>query len=329
MAKKVATWIIVPLMILIFVLDIISVVYANYLETKHIIIDELFDFQNVDDRIHFLNTGCSDAILIESNGKFALIDSGEGDYNPRRKVEYTGFTKVVKDYLKKAAADSDGIIHLEFILGTHCHYDHIGSFPDLIRDPEIKINTAYFKRYDYDVAKEYESGFWDNDKTYKDICKALEEKHIPLIQDLPQEPFSFGDFTITFYNTVTPENLRGKGENAASIGVKLEKGQKSAFLAADITRTSGIEKVIGPEIGFIDLLKIGHHGYYGSSSMRFLKETDPNIAIVTNHIGKIYPNIKWNLTMYKKIPTYSTVNNNGIIASFTDDDKILLSKNIH
>lgn len=329
MAKKIATWIIVPLMFLIFVLDIISVIYSNYLETKYEISDEVFDFHNGDDRIHFLNTGCSDAILIESNGKFALVDSGEGDYNPRRKVEYTGYTKVVKDYLKKVASDKDGIVQLEFILGTHCHYDHIGGFPDLIRDSEIKIEKAYLKHYDYDVAREYESGFWDNDKTYQDILAALIEKDIPLIQDLPSEPFSFGDFTVTFYNTVTPTSLRGKGENAASVGIKLIKGQRSAFLAADITRKSGIEQIVGEEIGFVDLLKIGHHGYFGSSSMRFLRETNPSIAIVTNHIGRIYPNVKWNLTMYRKIPTYSTVNNDGLIASFTDSDEILLSKNIH
>lgn len=329
MVKKVATWTVVPLMIIIFVLDIVSVAYANVLEKRYDIAGETFTYRNGDDRIHFLSTGCSDAILIESNGKFALADSGEGDYNPRRKVEYTGYTKVVIDYLKKTACGEDGKVRLDFILGTHCHYDHIGAFADIIRNPDIEIGTAYFKEYSYDLARDYESGFWENDRTYRDVLAALAERGVPLVQDLPDKPFAFGDFTVTLYNTVTPSELLGRGENAASIGIKLVKAGKSAFLAADITRTCGLEQILGPEVGDVDLLKIGHHGYYGSSSMEFLKQTKPDVAIVTNYIGKIYPNVKWNLTMYARVPTYSSVNSNGIIASFTDGGDIILTKDIH
>ena len=35
------------------------------------------------DKIHFLDTGSSDAILLESDGKFALVDAGEDADNPR------------------------------------------------------------------------------------------------------------------------------------------------------------------------------------------------------------------------------------------------------
>ncbi|MGI6744695.1 MAG: ComEC family competence protein [Firmicutes bacterium ADurb.Bin300] len=329
MVKKIATWIIVPLMILIFILDIISVAYANHLEKNYSVCAETFDYSMGDDRIHFLNTGCSDAILIESNGKFALIDSGEGYYNPRRKIEYTGYTKLVLDYLKKVASDENGKVQLDFILGTHCHYDHIGAFPDIIRFDNIEITKAYLKEYNYDLVRKYESGFWDNDKTYREVLDALDDKGVPVIRDLPQTPFAFGDFIITFYNTETPKELLGNGENAASVGIKIIKGQKSVFLAADITRTCKLEQIIGPLVGDIDLLKIGHHGYYGSSSMSFLSELKPEIAIVTNHTGKIYPNVKWNLTMYSKTPVYSTVNYNGIIASFPDSGDIVLTNNIH
>ena len=82
-------------------------------------------------------------------------------------------------------------------------------------------------------------------------------------------------------------------------------------------------------IGDVDLLKIGHHGYFGSSSASFLRKLKPEIAIVTNQLGKIYPNVKWNLTMISKVSLYATYDNNGIIASFTDSGDIVLTKNIH
>ena len=85
--KKIATWIIVPLMAAIFALDILTVALSNTYCRRYSVEQESFGGENGDDRIHFLNTANSDAILIESNGKFALIDSGEGNSNPRRSKE--------------------------------------------------------------------------------------------------------------------------------------------------------------------------------------------------------------------------------------------------
>ena len=327
-AKKIATWIIVPLMALIFILDISTVVLFNKYCKRVNIKKEQFDYSAGNDRIHFLNTANSDAILIESNGKFALIDSGEGDSNPRRKTDYKGFEKETIDYILKTCSDENGVAHLSFILGTHCHYDHIGSFHAIITNDNIKIDKAYFKGCDENMFSKYDFK-WGLTETYNQIMNDLENKNVPVIHDLPDKPFEFGDFTLQFYNTVNSPDLAGKGENSESVGVKVTKGNKSAFLAADITRPSGVEDLLIDKIGDIDLLKIGHHGYYGSSSMNFLKALKPEIAIVTNQLGKVYPNVKWNLVMVAKCPYFATYDNNGIIASFTDSDEIILTNQIY
>ena len=58
-------------------------------------------------KIHFLSTGSSDAILLESDGHFALVDCAEAGY---------------KDYVlgcvKRTAAGTDGKVTLDFVL---CH----------------------------------------------------------------------------------------------------------------------------------------------------------------------------------------------------------------
>ena len=327
-AKKIATWIIVPLMALIFVLDILTVVLFNSYCKKVSVKKESFDYSTGDDRIHFLNTANSDAILIESNGMFALVDSGEGSSNPRRKTEYKGYEKETVDYILKTCSDSNGIAHLSFILGTHCHYDHIGSFHAVITNEKIKIDKAYFKGCDEDYFSKYDYK-WGLTQTYNQIIDDLENRNIPVIHNLPDKPFKFGDFTLQFFNTVNNPQLKGKGENSESVGVKVVKGKKTAFLAADITRPSGVEELVADKVGDVDLLKIGHHGYYGSSSMSFLKTLKPEIAVVTNHLGKVYPNVKWNLIMVAKCPFFATYDNNGIIATFTDSDKILLTNQIY
>lgn len=328
LARVIATWVVTSVMLSVFILDIVVVALGNKYVNEIPITDETFTYENGDDRIHFLNTANSDCIIIESNGKFALIDSGEGNENPRRKTEYKGYRDEVINYIKKIAADENGNVNFEFVLGTHIHYDHAGNFAAIFEDEKISAKKAYFKEFNEKVATEMEIEDWGNKKTYENILSVLSKRNIPVIRDLPDSEFQFGDFTLRFINTVTPEELYGNGENASSIGVIVKKGEKTAFLAADFTNDSGLEKIYADDIGNVDLLKIGHHGYYGSSSKNFLKALEPELTIVTNNIGKIYPNVKWNLTMVAKAPTFSTVHRNGIIATFTDKNEIILTQNI-
>ena len=84
----------------------------------------------------FINTkgvSGSDAIILESNGHYALIDMGE-DYdfpdgsNPRypsRVGISTNNEYVLEDRLFRHMQQL-GIKKLDFILGTHVHSDHIG-----------------------------------------------------------------------------------------------------------------------------------------------------------------------------------------------------------
>ena len=327
-AAKIATWIIVPIMASVFILDIITVALGNRYARRYAPEQEDFTLSEGDDRIHFLNTANSDCILIESNGSFALVDSGEGNYNPRRKLPYHGYEEEVLAYLKKVATGDDGKVHLDFILGTHYHYDHVGNFHAIITDEDIIIDTAYFKEYDPLMDKSYEPDDWGLQESYDTIISDIKKREINLVQNIP-ENMTFGDFEMTLFNTVNDPSLRGRGDNSESIGIKLDKNGVTAFLAADITGPSGLEKLLGDKIGQCDLLKAGHHGYYGSSSRSFLKYIKPEVVIIPNIQGKVYPNVKWNLTMYARAPFYGTYDYNGIIATFTDGGEIKLTNNIH
>ena len=191
-AKKIATWIIVPLMFSIFILDIITVVLCNRYCARYEVLAEKFDGVNGDDRIHFLNTANSDCILLESNGRFALVDSGEGNNNPRRTTEYKGYEEEVLTYIKKVAADEHSKVSLDFILATHYHYDHVGNFHAIMTDKNIEIKKAYLKEYNPDTDKAYEYEDWEVDEIYNQIISDAEERGIERISKLPTEPFGFG-----------------------------------------------------------------------------------------------------------------------------------------
>ena len=91
-------------------------------------------------KIHFLTLADNtDAILLECNGKFGMVDSGEdNDYPSGSKPDYpsrpgivkgNGFEQDVIAYLQAAGVTKD---NFEFYIGTHPHSDHIGSADDII-----------------------------------------------------------------------------------------------------------------------------------------------------------------------------------------------------
>ena len=235
------------------------------------------------DKIHFLSTGGSDCIILESNGHFAMVDAAEDSDNPRGfpGLELEGYEQKVLAYLKTYAADENGKVHLDFVLGTHAHSDHIGGFDTVISDPDVTVDRAYLKPYDASKIKDYEKVNWDNQEVYDQMVNALNEKNVPIV--IPNgTPFALGNFTITLFNTEDPATTKKVGENDQSLGVLVEKNGTRVFLAGDIDNLSGDEKRLAPQIGKVDLLKVGHHSHNGSSTSFFIKNLAPRICVITN-----------------------------------------------
>ena len=236
------------------------------------------------DRIHFLKVGTSDAILLESDGHFAMVDAGEDTDNPRgfANLELEGHEEEVLAYLKEHAAGKDGKVHLDFVLGTHAHSDHIGGFDTVILDPDVEVGRAYLKEYDSSKINERELLEWDNQEVYDQMVDALNKRNVPVISEPDGTPFAFGNFTVTLFNTDDPENTERVGENDMSMGVLLEKNGTKIFLAGDMDDYTGDETRLAPEIGRVNLLKLGHHGYDGSTTQGFVETLRPDYCVVTN-----------------------------------------------
>lgn len=181
-------------------------------------------------KIHFISlhrpdTGefkTSDAILLESNGKYALIDTG---YSATRNNLYS--------YLMQFA--TNGVLKLEFVLITHNHTDHIGALTYLLQKDNIKIKTLYInKYYKNDIMAKYMGGSKEenyaiynsqknreyvinNQKRYNNVITLMHQRHqsdssnfnvyyLSGSDDARKsngglKTLDFGNYTIRLYNT--------------------------------------------------------------------------------------------------------------------------------
>lgn len=301
------------------------------------------------DIIHFISTGNSDAILIESNGKFALIDSAEDTGTSRIRLPKSeidaingkGYEDVVIEFLKEK-----GVKKLEFAIATHSHSDHIGNF-DLIFDlfPTKKLYTREYKEIYSDENNVIHQLFkykveytWDNQEVYDDMINSAKRNNVNIIyinqqSSLDNLEFEFGDFMINIvnnnsYNTKEQENNKIiYDENSNSLGVVISKGNRKAFLAGDITNSDGDEDYLVSDsktrelIKNVDVFKMAHHGISGTES--FIKYINPKITIITGNmafIGREGMNTIKSLNL-KNI--YTTNENFHISVEFRDDGNIV------
>jgi len=246
--------------------------------------------------IHFLNTRSQDAILLESNGRFALIDSGEPFFAQNGR-ERDGYADYIIEYILRATG---GIGHLEFVVGTHPHIDHMGGFKTILSHPRITADRAYFQPY-------------MNNGYTKEMMEVCEARNIKMIyENLNLLPITLGNMNLKIINgKFIPE----QSVNDASLGQLVEVNGLRAYLAGDITGYQN-ERSLLPDIGGkIDLLKIGHHGYDGANGSEYLEALKPDVAIYTNIYKWINENVVRRVANSGAVQ-YATGDFGGIVAVF-------------
>lgn len=309
-------------------------------------------------KIHFIDVGCADGALLQygegSSAKYAMIDTGAGKYHVTKDKTYAKKNAPAYEYLKKM-----GVKHLEFVILTHPHQDHIGGLVKILKDKTITINTIYgnslevtYLRSSDNVKKQTsETAKWtkfDSD-TYKSVKNEIEKRnneedeslHVKYVTPKAGSKIYLGQAQITFYGPLENDykygrqvNLNIRQENKYSIVTRIVYGKNSFLMTGDAQRET-IEKIIKKGYNLqAQVLKEPHHGYQDvkesdklisgrtSDHKLLIDRTKANIAIISNgykNIGNVP--MKNVLTDLSKMDVYET-SNRGTIVITSDGSRL-------
>ena len=138
----------------------------------------IFDTQG--DYVYFLNVGEGDAILIKSNGRYVLIDTGDGET-----------TNIVKTLNKH------GVKGLDALVLTHWHSDHVGAADEILN--EFKVLNLVIPKLPAMTDELY--------KPAVDINTIAKNKNVNITLAVNGLAINVGDFKLSFSSFTFPHQL--------------------------------------------------------------------------------------------------------------------------
>lgn len=200
-------------------------------------------------RVHFIDVGQGDAMLIQLNGYTLLIDAGPEASYPK-----------LKSYL-----DKNGIYNFDYVIATHPHEDHIGGMPELLKQ--------------YSIKNVYGSKVINNTDNFKCMVEELKNKKLKIQVLRAGSNLKLGDDAILKILSPTEESY--KDMNNYSVVVKLEYKKVSFLFMGDAETEVESKLLLNKTDVTADVLKIGHHGSNSSTSEEFLKAVSPKYAVIS------------------------------------------------
>ncbi len=197
--------------------------------------------------VHFLDVGQGDCTLIKCGDAAMLIDTGD-DSNGTK----------IQNYLNK-----QGIKKLDYLVLTHPDSDHIGAAPVIIT--KFEIDQVFVSNYEKD------------NKTYRKLIQALDDKRLKSITPKTGEFYSLGS---AGFSILAP-NKTYKDPNNSSIALLIRNGENTFLFTGDAEEKAE-KDILKTNMDIkADVYKAGHHGSKSSSHEEFLEEISPDFAVIS------------------------------------------------
>jgi len=204
--------------------------------------------------VHFIDVGQADSALVACDGHYMLIDGGNAEDSD-----------LVYSYLER-----HGARHLDCMVATHAHEDHIGGLSGALNYATVDVA--------YCPVTEYSS------KVFHDMVRYLGEQGKSLTVPEPGEKFSLGSAQVEILGPVTEYD----DTNDTSIVLRIDYGEVSFLFTGDMETKAEADLIESGADLQATVLKAGHHGSDTSSGYQFLREIMPEYVVISVGEGNSY-----------------------------------------
>lgn len=204
--------------------------------------------------VHYIDVGQADAALVLCDGKAMLIDGGNAEDS-----------NLIFSYLK-----THNIDHLDYIVCTHAHEDHVGGLAGALN--YASVGTAYCPVTSYDS------------RAFESFVKYLGNQGVNITVPSHSDSFTLGSAECQvlgpIYSSSEPNNT--------SLVIKIIYGNTSFLFTGDAERDEEQDILnAGYDIS-CTVLKVGHHGSDTSTSYVWLRSAAPSYAVISVGEGNSY-----------------------------------------
>ena len=275
--------------IIIFIKGLVSKTKRYYLPLLLLVlIHYTYPYLNNDLLIEMIDVGQGDSLLIASNSKTILLDTGGKITYKQETWQKTNKESSIVKNTTIPLLKSKGLRKIDFLIITHGDFDHMGEAINLINN--FQVNKVIFNCGPYNYLE-------------KNLIKVLKQKGISYYSCIDE--LDLEKYKLQFLNTKEYDN-----ENDNSNVIYLNYNNYKFLFMGD----AGIEKeadILNEYfLGSIDFLKVGHHGSNTSSSKTFITAINPTYSLIS--VGE---NNKYN---HPKTSVLDTLKNSKIYR--TDKD---------
>ena len=251
-------------------------------------------------KVYFIDVGQGSSILVQSESKNTLIDTGDEKYYDK-----------LDSFLSNNQINS-----IDQIVLTHNDPDHIGNVDRLIKTR--KVGTVIQSKYGYKKNA--------STKDVKELNAAVSKYHTKTVKVKKGNKIDFG---CGMKGEVLSPWKNYKKVNQASLVIKMVYGKYSYLFTGDIYSSNEKELIKKYNVKST-VLQIPHHGSYTSSSEQFLKKVGAKYAVIS--CGKNNPYHHPRPEAMKRVKKYISNKNlyrtdqDGTILFINDGKKLIVKK---
>ena len=209
-------------------------------------------------QVYFLDVGQGDSTLVICDGESMIIDGG-----PASASEF--LYAFIRDTLK--------LEHMDYVISTHPHEDHVGGISAVLNAVPVDLILSPLTEW--------------NSKKFESMKSLASKQGAPIIVPDEGDTLRLGGATVTVLHC-WPEAGTYTTTNDTSIVVRIVYGEASIIVTGDAEYTSEYMMIDSGLPLKADVLRVGHHGSYTSTTQEFLEAVGPQYAVISCGKGNDY-----------------------------------------